>query len=117
MLCYTLVQRKLNNCYFHVGNFSESAWQKNGGVAGYTEYFCYVLSGILTSEDGSYLMVAVPATVIEWRKEDCWQLLCVMPSTNILNIALTFYVMLTQFLKIHDTKKQQSTLKISVMCY
>ena len=31
---------------------------KNGGVAGYTEYFCYVLSGKLTSEDGSYLMDA-----------------------------------------------------------
>ena len=32
---------------------------KNGGVAGYTEYFCYVLSGKLTNEDGSYLFNAV----------------------------------------------------------
>ena len=32
---------------------------KNGGVAGYTEYFCYVPSGKLTSEDGSYLLFAV----------------------------------------------------------
>ena len=32
---------------------------KNGGVVGYTEHFCYVLSGKLTSENGSYLMDAV----------------------------------------------------------
>ena len=32
---------------------------KTKGVAGYTEYFCYVLSGKLTSEDGSYLLFVV----------------------------------------------------------
>lgn len=33
---------------------------KNEDVAVYTEYFCYVLSGKLTSEEADYLFVGVP---------------------------------------------------------